>query len=392
MDDEGKVHIPLEDIKLRTRLIVAAHFITGHGAAAIITAELKKSFSVPQSDKLIQRFVRLCLHCHEKQRVIRRKLGEQQHARKPNMVIHADYLYVHKGYLLVLRDDLSSHIELFHTNRADAKTMAEALVYWKAHYDLPRGAMIVTDNGSHFANSLLSELSNFFRFRHHFVVAYAPWTNGAAEVTNSEVLGLFKPLMSECGPSRTLDQWPDLIPQVMMYLNHKPRRSLNGLSPNQVHLGLPEADSSLLPFVWIKNDDANRFQLKKLASKELLLQLDQFREFLDKRHTEVADLRKRIRDESRGRYNSRKGIRAISFTVGDLVLVSTEALSSRRSKIQLNWVGPYVVTRVESEHVYEVKGMDGKSFLCHVQRMKFYDTVTDQEEVLMQFIHGRRNV
>ena len=155
---------------------------------------------------------------------------------------------------------------------------------------------------------------------------------------------------------------------------------------------MPEADSSLLPFVWIKNEDTNRFQLKKLASKELLLQLNQFREFLDKRHTEVADLRKRIRDESRGRYNSRKGIRAISFTVGDLVLVSTEALSGRRSKIQLNWVGPYVVTRGESEHVYEVKGMDGKSFLCHVQRMKFYDTVTsviDQKEVLMQFIHDR---
>ena len=41
-----------------------------------------------------------------------RKLGEQRHARKPNQIIHADYLYVHKGYLLVLRDDLSSHIVL----------------------------------------------------------------------------------------------------------------------------------------------------------------------------------------------------------------------------------------------------------------------------------------
>ena len=69
---------------------------------------------------------------------------------------------MHKGYLLVLRDDLTSHVELFCTTRADAQTMAEAMVYWKAHFDLPRGATIVTDNGSHFANTLLKELSKFF--------------------------------------------------------------------------------------------------------------------------------------------------------------------------------------------------------------------------------------
>lgn len=47
-----------------------------------------------------------------RQRMVKRKLGEQRHARKPNQIIHADYLYVHKGYLLMLRDDLSSHIVL----------------------------------------------------------------------------------------------------------------------------------------------------------------------------------------------------------------------------------------------------------------------------------------
>ena len=44
------------------------------------------------------------------------------------------------------------------------------------------------------------------------------------------------------------------------------------------------------------------------------------------------------------------------------------------------------------EHVYEVKGMDDKTFLCHVQRMKFYDSISsvvEQEKVLWQFIHTR---
>ena len=391
-DGTGRVFIPLDDVVLRTRIIVAAHYTTGHGSISTMLTELDKSFCIPDVKELVTKFTRLCLHCDKKPRIIRRKIGEQKHASKPNEILHADYLYVHKGYLLVIRDDLSSHVELFYTKKADAQTMAEALVYWKAHYDLPRGTMIVTDNGSHFANSLLRQLSKFFKFRHHFVVAYAPWANGTAEVTNSEVLGMFKCLLSECGPSMTLDQWPDLIPQVMMYLNHKQRRSLGGLSPNQVHLGLPKTDSSLLPFIWVRNHETKTFDIKELASKESLSKLDEFRDYLATRHKEVADLRRRIRQTARGRYNSRKGIRAVSFTIGDLVLVSTEALSGRRSKIQLNWVGPYVVTRIESDYVYEVKGMDDKTFLCHVQRMKFYDSITSvltQEEVMWQFIHDR---
>ena len=392
VDDTGRVFIPVGDTRLRTRLIVAAHYVTGHGGVDTIRSELNTSFFMPDSDGLIKRFVRLCLHCDKRPRIIRRKIGEQKHAKKPNEVIHADYLYVHKGYLLVLRDDLSSHVELFYAKRADAQTMAEALVYWKAHFDLPRGTLIVTDNGSHFANTLLKELSKYFKFHHHFVVAYAPWANGTAEVTNTEVLGLFKCLLSECGPSMTMDQWPDLIPQVMMYLNHKKRKSLGNMTPNQVQQGLPRSDSSLLPFVWVKNHETRTFDIKKLASTEALSQLDAFREYLDTLHKEAAALRRRIRDTARGRYNSRKGIQAISFVVGDLVLVSTEAMSGKRSKVQLNWVGPYVVTRIESDYVYEVRGMDDKSFLCHVQRMKFYDTVSSvmkQEEVMWQFIHNR---
>ena len=135
--------------------------------------------------------------------------------------------------------------------RADAQTMAEAMVYWKAHFDLPRGATIVADNGSHFANTLLKEWSKFFKFRHHFVVSYAPWANGTAEVTNSEVL-LFKSLISEAGSSMHLEDWHKLIPRVMKYLNHKKRRSLPGLSPNQVQQGILEAQSDILPFVWVK--------------------------------------------------------------------------------------------------------------------------------------------
>lgn len=91
---------------------------------------------------------------------------------------------VHKGYLLVIRDDLSSHVELYYTKSADVLTMAEALVLWKARFDLPRGALLSLIMALTSRTILLKQLSKFFQYKHHFVVTYAPWSNGTAEVTN----------------------------------------------------------------------------------------------------------------------------------------------------------------------------------------------------------------
>lgn len=76
-----------------------------------------------------------------------------------------------------------------------------------------------------------------------------------------------KCLMSEAGPSKTLDYWPEIIPQRMLYLNHRPRRSLNGLKPNEVQQGIPHGESEILPFIWIKGKTSNKMRIKKLGSK-----------------------------------------------------------------------------------------------------------------------------
>ena len=49
------------------------------------------------------------------------KMGEQSNASMPNTVLCVHYLYVHKGHLLVLRDDFLSHSELFHTEELMSK-------------------------------------------------------------------------------------------------------------------------------------------------------------------------------------------------------------------------------------------------------------------------------
>ena len=60
-----------------------------------------------------------------------RTLDAIPHARTRCGVTHDDYLFMFDGYLLVLRDDLTSKVELFHTSSAHADTMATALVFWR---------------------------------------------------------------------------------------------------------------------------------------------------------------------------------------------------------------------------------------------------------------------
>ena len=48
---------------------------------------------------------RLCLHCDRFLAIARRSLYSTPHGRRPNEVLHGDYLRVENGYLLTLVDD-----------------------------------------------------------------------------------------------------------------------------------------------------------------------------------------------------------------------------------------------------------------------------------------------
>ena len=365
-----RIWLPKSAVRLRTRVVVIAHTISGHGSVDVTLAKIRRVYHAPGIRDLVQRFVKLCLHCDSGSRLIRRTYGEIPHGTERCAVLHADYLSMFDGYLLVIRDDLTSKLDLFYTTSADADTMAMALVSWRARYNLPSNALIVTDQGSHFANGLLSALAREMKFSQHFSVAYSPWANGSAEVTN----------------------WPKLIPQVVMYLNSMPRRSLtvDGVprSPNSIFLGLRDEPDDLAPFVWKKKNRVWRCERLEQASLQPLFEA--VAERLASTTKPIATLRSYIRDRERSRRNKLSGTLACSFSVGDIVLYST-ASTKTRSKLQLTWLGPCVVTKMLSEHVYRLRTLGNDEFDCHVQRMKLYDTQSSaihQQEVAAQYVYN----
>ena len=138
----------------------------------------------------MKQFVGKCLHClvanGEK---CPRPCGETLRATKPNEIHHFDFLSMRKGlhgfYVLVLKDGMSGFCEFVPTTMANTAVTFHALLEWFKRYGVV--LLWVSDQGSHFKNTVVDKFRNILGAQHHFVTAYCPWANGTVEVMNRQL-------------------------------------------------------------------------------------------------------------------------------------------------------------------------------------------------------------
>ena len=139
-----------------------------------------------------------CLHCDHYNLLVRRPLNAVWHASKPNQLLHADFLMIYEGtYLLVLVIDFTRMMSLTYTTPASSTVMVDALLQWKANHGLQGQFLLMTDKGSYFTAQIVESLEKQLPFNHVYFIAYAPWTNGAAEVANRNALRVIRSLCSQ---------------------------------------------------------------------------------------------------------------------------------------------------------------------------------------------------
>ena len=137
-----------------------------------------------------------------------------------------------KKYVLVIVDMFSKWVEAFPTSKADAFAVAKALIKEIIpRWGIPR--KITSDNGTHFANTTMSQLGKYYGidFKRHCV--YHPQSAGAVEREN----GTLKNKLTKCCLDTGLS-WPQALPVVLMYMRSRVRAK-NGLSPYEVLFGRP---------------------------------------------------------------------------------------------------------------------------------------------------------
>ena len=368
-DNQGR--IMLKDHRL-PHLVIAIH-VQNHHMGLAEDLRVLRGFSVEGRTRedlnmTMKNYRNICLHCARYPHLLRIPLNKILVGRQPRAVLRMDFLSINKaGHLLVIIDTFSRKTYLKHTLKEDARTAVEGLLEWHAHYVLADNFIVITDNGSHFANDFMKELTKKLRGRHDFAVPFAPWTNGSCENRNKTILRILRQLCSEL--TLTSRQWPDFLPLVMSVVNNLPIPSRGGKAANELFLGA-RANAALVPRCKFKN--------KKMMILEIGEDIrDVIQDLQDEwvrvhEHRATYDQLDLARDIQNKRLN--KGRPLIQFRPGDWVLYSTISRPNRINKLQPVWVGPYRVIDVPGKNVYLIQDVFGKQYTVHASRLWFYNT------------------
>ena len=390
--DRERVWLPQDERTkdLRSRLAIVAHAAcAGHRGKDVTVNAIKSWLVWPNMDGEIREFVENCLQCARcrSDALINRPWGEQVHASKPGEVLHMDFMQVCNRadsdlrYILVLKDDLSHLVELVPTARTDAESVIETCMKWFSRMGIPE--VIVTDQGAHFRNVLVGDLEHHMGVRHHFTLPYCPWSNGTVERVNRDIKRLLQVLRSEFRVEEK--DWDRLIPLIQYVLNTQKYRSLGNMAPMQV-------------ISTIEPRDPLTFVLRRRSRMEESLvdrvDVDEVREYFDSLQGALVGMHKRVKEIRLRRHlqnvRAQGDVQLPKLAIGDFVLVA-RSVKSRNPKLNVKWVGPYVVVDTESPYIMVVQKVGGTRETrkkVHVRRIKRYaDRLLNVTEELVEQLH-----
>eukprot|EP00924_Labyrinthula_sp_SR-Ha-C_P012090 snap_masked-scaffold_26-processed-gene-3.61-mRNA-1 protein AED:1.00 eAED:1.00 QI:0/0/0/0/1/1/2/0/239 len=147
------------------------------------------------------------MHCEEISLIIRRPLNITEFGDKARKVLYACFLYINAhGWVLTLIDSLTRLTLLTYTKTSNAEVVVDVLWKWHSHFILADEFFLVTDQGSHFVNTVVTKFLKESNGLHKMTIAYIIQTAGTVEVQNKSVLKNLRSLVSEFGLKE--DQWP----------------------------------------------------------------------------------------------------------------------------------------------------------------------------------------
>lgn len=384
----GAVWIPSDAHEMQLKLLTVAHAGTaGHRGTEATMATISSSFRWKYMRRDVEDFTAECILCllSKTGERIPRPLATTLHGDKPNQVLHFDYLFLGTSaagdmYTLVLKDDLSGYAWLESSERATADHASKILSRWIRTFSPPE--FWVSDQGSHFVNSVIAELADRYRIKHRPTVAYCPWANGTVERLNRDVLAAMKALLGEL--KLAPQDWAFVIGMVQSALNEAPSprlgRSKNGdlRTPIEAMTGIRPLrilDKIVADF----SPPGTTLDLTR-ARAEQLVKLGLLQDSMDAMHKDTARRVSERRQRAIDAHNKATNLQQPNFTVGDFVLVRRREKTAH--KLQFKWCGPRRIVATASPLVYVVEKLGSKSTeRVHAARLFKYAAQLDGETV-----------
>ena len=382
----------LEELpSLRLRLLTIAHMGTsGHRRFKATLGALSTRFFWGCLKDDVEAFLSDCLQCAKTAGTNVKPLqwGHQVQADYPGEVLHFDYLYIENSgeksevgqphYLLVLKDGFSNTVQLTPCVAPTAVLAADAILQWIATYGAPE--VLISDNGSHFSNLLMDEVKRALSAEHHFTTPLAAWANGGVEVVNRHVLKVLRALVSE--NKMQFSEWQQLVPALMMVLNHSPAPTLDGLAPVEVMTGRQPTHS--LDAVYRLHERPGRRPTIEMQAAGVSFG-SRARKATQQLRSSIAEMHRRVR-KAKGRKRKanlaaqqrrsesaakKRGIEPHGgYSVGQYVLATRV---NPTNKLMCRWLGPMRVVKVLSNWTYRVESLiTGRTYDRHANMLKHY--------------------
>ena len=337
----------------------------GHMGFNKTLARIREKYIWTGMARDVQHHCDSCNMCHSRRNPPRRRrhdLGRRPPIWAPFQRLSCDYVSVcnsERGFdsMLVFTDSLTHWVEAFPTQGTTAKNAA-TLLYDKiiCRYGCPKE--LLSDNGRHFANAVIEELTRVMGVRKSYTVPYRPQANGQVERANQTFLNMLAMFADERG-----SDWDLYVPSLLFAYNTSFHTAI-GESPYYLMYGR----SPRLPTDVI-------FDTPQLIYENLSDYSKQLAHRLRLAHAAAAKLNEDRRDEAFIRFAAKRGKR-MAFEEGDKVwLYCPHKKKGTNYKLVRPWTGPYRVVAKLGDYVYRVEWMDGsyrKPELVHATRLKPY--------------------
>ena len=134
-------------------------------------------------------------------------------------------------YIITIVDSFSRMVELIPTTDTKATTAANAVMQWICRYGIP--SQIVCDNGTQYANELITALCHLFAIDQKLIQAYSHEENAIVERANKEV---GRHLTAIVFDRKIIHQWSPMLPFVQRIINSQIHQAI-GVSPIQLMFG-----------------------------------------------------------------------------------------------------------------------------------------------------------
>lgn len=331
------------------------HPLSGHFGVRRTLSRIREKYWWPNMRASVQNYVASCSQCASHNISRAKPFGHLKSIEPPSavfQVLHMDFWGPVRSpsargnrYVLVLTDNLSKYVIAEAVPNCTAKTVAQILIdRFILIHGIPE--RLITDNGTHFKNSLLDTITKTLNIPHAFSASYHPQSNGQVERFNATFA---TQLAKYCNSDQT--DWDLYLPSIV-YAYNTSVHSTTQLTPYE----LAFARHPKSPF-------------DPVSPTINLPPLHSFYPYLKRvrHHLTIKAQTNILNHQSRWQQRYNQNRRDISYRKGDLVYVR---VMTGRSKLDTRQRGPCTVIKVTGNQNYLVRDdLTGQTDWCHVNQL-----------------------